>query len=166
MSFSPVPRFSFRSITEISPGFTRELGLNFLMLDLDNTIAAYSEQTPSNELLEWAAAMADCGVELFIVSNSRREVRVKAFAETLGIGFMISARKPSPKGLLSAMETAGYNREESAFAGDQVYTDALAANRAGIASIIVHPRSLRNPFLALRYALESPFRALSRNQLQ
>ena len=159
MSFSPVPRFSFHRITEIPPCFANGLGVSFIMLDLDNTIATYNEHAPSDDVRKWADEMAASGVELFIVSNSRREKRVKAFAEALNIGFIKAARKPSPEGLLCAMKTAGYGVGESAFIGDQVYTDALAANRAGIISIIVRPRSLKNPFLALRYALESPFRA-------
>ena len=163
MSFSPVPQFSFRRITEIPPGFIYELGVRFLMLDLDNTIAAYYEHSPAEDVLTWAARMAAGGVELFIVSNSRRVGRVKAFAEAMDIGFVNAARKPSTEGLISAMKAAGYSKGESALAGDQVFTDAIAANSAGIVSIIVHPRSLKNPFLALRYALESPFRAMARN---
>ena len=133
------------------------------MLDLDNTIAAYSEHKPAADVAEWTAAMNAAGVRLFIISNSRREGRVETFAEALNIGFLKAARKPSPEGILSAMRTEGYKQNESALIGDQVYTDALAANRAGIVSIVVRPRSLKNPFLALRFALESPFRALARN---
>lgn len=163
MRFLLVPQFSFRSVTEISPDFLSRLGVGFLMLDLDNTIAAYSEPIPADDVVKWSSDMAACGVKLFIISNSRRTGRVEVFAESLNIGFMKAARKPSPYGMLRAMKDAGYKKNESALIGDQVYTDALAANRAGIVSIVVRPRSLKNPFLALRYALETPFRALVRN---
>ena len=162
MSFSPVPRFSFRSITDISPDFIAGLGIAFLMLDLDNTIAAYNERTLSGNVIQWAADMAASGVKMFIVSNSSRELRVETFAEVLNVSFIKAARKPSPEGLLYAMKAAGFSKNESALIGDQVYTDALAANRAGIISIVVRPRNLKNPLLALRYALESPFRAAVR----
>jgi hypothetical protein len=72
--------------------------------------------------------------------------------------------KPSPKSLLQAMETAGFGADVSALAGDQIMTDALAANRAGIVSIIVRPRRFTNPFLALRYYIEVPFRAMCKNK--
>lgn len=162
MSFFPVPRFSFRDITDISPDFLSNLGISFLMLDLDNTIAAYDERAPAHDVVRWAAEMKTCGVKLLIVSNSRRKERVETFAEALNIGYINAARKPSPKCVLRAMKEAGYSENESALLGDQVYTDTLAANLAKIVSIAVRPRSLKNPFLALRYALESPFRAVAR----
>ena len=163
MSFSPIPHFSFGSVMDISPGFLNELGVRFLMLDLDNTLAGYSDPMPSDDVVKWAENMASCGVKLFIVSNNRLRKRPESFAKAMSVGYVKSARKPSPVGLLLAMKTAGFEKSESALAGDQVYTDALAANRAGILSIIVRPRSLKNPLFALRYALELPFRTITRN---
>jgi hypothetical protein len=164
MSFSLVPKYSFRSLTDVSPDFLNRLGIKFLMLDLDNTIAGYSENTLSESVSRWAAEIKSCGIELYIVSNSIRKKRVRAFARSLGIGVIMGARKPSPKGVLRAMAAAGHSAGDSAFIGDQVFTDTLAANRAGVISIIVDPRRFTNPFLALRYAIESPFRAACRKR--
>jgi len=164
MSFSPVPQFSFRDVTDITPGFLRDLGISFLMLDLDNTIATYGESAPADNISRWAEEMKANGVKLLIVSNSRSKDRVETFAEALNIDFVKAARKPSPKGVLAAMKTAGFGVAESALSGDQIFTDALAANRAGIISIALRPRSLKNPLLALRYSLESPFRMLARKR--
>lgn len=164
MSFSPVPRYSFRAVTDVEPGFLSGLGVRFLMLDLDNTLATYEEDEPSGSISSWVREIEASGVMLLILSNSRREGRVKAFSESLGINFKKAARKPSPKSVRAAMDEAGYGAEKSALIGDQAFTDALAANRAGVISIAVRPRSLRNPLLAARYALEAPFRAFSRRQ--
>jgi len=135
------------------------------MLDLDNTIAAYSERSPADDVASWAADMKNSGVELFIISNSIRKTRVDDFAKMLGIGFIKGASKPSPKELLNTMDSAGYTPDESALAGDQIFTDTLAANRAGIVSIIVRPRRFTNPFLILRYWFEAPFRAACKNKM-
>ena len=62
------------------------------------------------------------------------------------------------------MNIKGLRADQSALVGDQIFTDALAANRAGIISMIVSPKRLRNPLLVLRYAVESPFRAMCRNR--
>ncbi len=44
--------------------------------------------------------------------------------------------------------------------GDQIFTDILGANRAGICSVLVRPIAWgKNPFRRVRYALETPFRA-------
>ena len=154
-----IPLYAFRRFTDVSPDFLREQGIKFLMLDLDSTIAKYCEKTPSDAVKQWVAAMESNRVTLFIVSNSRRAGRVETFAKPLGIGFIKEARKPSPAGVLRALEETGFNKGESALLGDQVFTDTLAANRAGVISIIVRPLNMKNPLLALRFAIESPFRA-------
>jgi len=165
MIYNAVPRYSFRDITDITPDFLTTRGIRFLMLDLDNTVAAYSEHSPAKEVALWTAEMKNNGIELYFISNSIRKKRVDSFAEALGIGFIKGASKPSPNGLLQTMDTTGFLHGESAFAGDQVFTDTLAANRAGIVSIIVRPRRFTNPFLALRYGIEAPFRALCKSKM-
>ena len=165
MRFSPIPQYAFRKLTDISPDFLEKLDIGFLMLDLDNTVAAYSEHTPCYSVLQWIEQVRSCGIELIIVSNSVREGRVEAFAEALRIGFVKGASKPSPKIVMQTMKESGFTPEKSALIGDQIYTDTLAANRAGVVSIIVKPRRFTNPFLAIRYALEAPFRAICRNRM-
>ena len=162
---SLVPQFSFRDVTDISPDFLTKAGIKFFMVDLDNTIAAYDESSLSDDVSRWAAGMKKSGVELFIVSNSLRKNRVKALAESLAVSYIMGARKPSPKGLLRAIASANAVIGESALVGDQVFTDVLAANRAGIISLVVRPRRFTNPFLTLRYAFEAPFRAMCKNKM-
>ena len=158
--FSPVPQYVFGNITDITPDFLELHEIRFLMLDMDNTIAAYGTHAPSAEVLQWAERMRSCGIELFIVTNSKRTERVVNFAKALGTGFVRNASKPSPSGILRALDQSEHFAGESAFAGDQVYTDVIAANRAGVLSIAVRPLSRENPLLAIRYALEAPFRAI------
>ena len=165
MSFSLAPQFSFRELTDISPLFLEKHGVRFLMLDLDNTVAAYSEHYPAENVAQWAADIKESGIVLGIVSNSVRHGRVESFAKALQIDFILGASKPSPKGVTQTMKESGFSPDESALVGDQIYTDILAANRAGVVSIVVRPRRFTNPFLALRYALEAPFRAMCRNKM-
>jgi len=166
MSFSPIPQYSFREIFDVSPGFLKDLGVSFLMLDLDNTVASYVEHMPSDSITEWVAEMKAYGIGLCIVSNSVRKDRVDNFSRSLGIEFIKGASKPSPKGILQAMADAGFSADDSAFIGDQLFTDTLAANRAGVVSIVVRPRRFSNPFYALRYASEAPFRAIGKKKMR
>jgi len=161
--FSLIPHYSFRELTDITPEFLKRIGIKFFMLDLDNTISAYNEHSPSDFVLNWCSEIRSNGIELFIVSNSSRESRVRSFSKALDTDFIMRAHKPSPKGLKSAIIAAGYSANVSALAGDQVFTDALAANLAGVVSIVVKPVRLKNPFLAIRYIFEIPFRALCRS---
>jgi len=163
--FSLIPQYSFSDITDVTAEFLEQLGIKFLMLDLDNTIAAYNEHVMSDSIMQWIADVKSGGTELFIISNSTRKHRVKSHSESIGAEFIMESCKPSPKSLHDAMESAGFDSGVSALAGDQILTDTLAANRAGIISIIVRPRRFTNPFLALRYFVEVPFRALCKNKI-
>lgn len=43
--------------------------------------------------------------------------------------------------------------------GDQIFTDTLGGNRAGITTVLVKPLAWgKNPGRRLRYAIETPFR--------
>lgn len=160
MSFSPLPGFSFRGLTDVAPDFLTKHGIKFLMLDLDNTLAPYGELQPTQAVIKWVNSIKNAGITLFFVSNSKKPTRVEVFSHSLGIEYLKEARKPSPTKLLQAISQSGFNKGEAALVGDQIYTDVLAANRAGVVSIIVKPISLKNPLLALRFAFESPFRLI------
>ena len=161
---SLIPDYSFNCITGITPDFLKRIGIKFLMLDLDNTIAAYDEHVFAGNISKWISDIQDKGVDLFIISNSTRKKRVKSHSDSIGVSFLMKSQKPSTKSLLHAMEVSGHSPDTSALAGDQILTDTAAANRAGIVSIIVRPRRFTNPFLALRYFFEIPFRAMCKNK--
>jgi HAD superfamily phosphatase (TIGR01668 family) len=158
MSFSPFPRYKFYTLLRLTPEFLRGIGVSLLMLDLDNTIAPYRTAEPSAATIEWARAMENAGITLFIVSNSRKSNRVAAFAAALGIEYVYHARKPSPRTVLEVAARLNVPPCEAALAGDQIFTDTLAANRAGAVSILVKPIKFENPLHALRYIAEQPIR--------
>jgi len=164
MRFSLIPQYSFREITDVTTDFLEHLGIKFLMLDLDNTIAAYDEHILSDDIMQWIGDIKKSGIELFIISNSTRKNRVESHSVSIGADFILESYKPSPKSLLHAMEISGFSPDISALAGDQILTDTLAANRAGVTSIIVRPKRFTNPFLAIRYFIEIPFRAMCKNK--
>lgn len=157
MSFKLIPDYRFRSIYDIGPDFLKELGISLALLDLDNTMAPYSREYPTDELNSWIESLKKAGITPYIISNSRKP-RPEIFAEALSIPFIKRAKKPSDKAVKQAMEICGKTPAETTLIGDQIYTDALAANRAGVTSIVVRPIEMKNPLLALRYGAEMPFR--------
>ena len=164
MSFSPVPDYRFKELCDISAGFLIKNGVSWLLLDLDNTIAPYGVASPSEEVVAWADQLKGAGISLHIVSNSKKTGRVSSFADALGISYIYRAKKPSPRAVRELLQKLKVAPSKAALAGDQIYTDVLAANGAGVMSIVVHPIKFTNPFLALRFALELPFRALRRGK--
>lgn len=157
-NFSLFPKFIFKILEDVSPDFLKSQGIKFVMLDIDNTIASYDEHVPSDPVRQWFEDIRSNDINPFLISNSTNDERVKAFAGALGVSFIMYARKPLPNALYRAMGMANVSAQESALIGDQVFTDTLAANLANVTPIIVHPRKLTNPFFAIRYFIELPFR--------
>ena len=56
------------------------------------------------------------------------------------------------------MAREGYAPSQTAFIGDQIYTDTLCARRCGCFAVLVRPIAFSNFWLRLRYWLEFPFR--------
>ncbi|MCL2248206.1 MAG: YqeG family HAD IIIA-type phosphatase [Oscillospiraceae bacterium] len=159
-----IAKHSFKDLTDIEMELLAEQGIRFLMLDLDNTIAAYNENEPSEPVLKWFEKLKVSEIKPFIISNSTRTDRVEGFAKALDIGFIMKAGKPSPRPLKKAMRESGFEPSESALVGDQTFTDVLSANLAGVTPILVRPKGFTNIFLALRYYFEVPIRLLCKNK--
>lgn len=156
---SPIlsPDLMLNSIYDLSPGFLKERGICLLLMDLDNTLAPYSENRPSVALRNWLDTLKRAGIEPFILSNNRGS-RPRVFASALSLDYVGHAGKPSVKKLRAVLKKKGLSAAQAAIIGDQLYTDILCGNRAGVYAIAVRPIDIKNPFRALRYALELPFR--------
>ena len=157
MSFSLRPKYYIESLLSLTPQMLKERGIDLLVLDLDNTVSPYDEQYPTEAVLSWTEDMKQGGIQLYFVSNSKK-IRPDVFAKAMDIPFIKHARKPSPKYIRKAAEDTGVPLSRTALAGDQIFTDVLGANLAGVSSVLVRPIKFTNPFLALRYYVEMPFR--------
>ena len=165
MSLSPIPRGVYPSVTDISPRALAEKGIRLVLADLDNTLVPYRATEPPAELMAWKEALEENGIRLFLLSNSRKPGRAQKFAEKLGIPFQGHSGKPKRGGYLKAMERMGARPEETVMVGDQIFTDTLGANNAGVPPLLVRPiRLAGNPGRYLRYAAETPFRLLGRRR--
>lgn len=163
MSFSLLPERKFKSVTDITPEVLGELGVRFLILDVDNTIAPYKTLTLEKSVTGWAGRLKAAGVELYIVSNNKGE-RPEVFAGLLDVPYIKRAGKPSPRGVREVLERTGTEPGAAALAGDQIYTDTIAANLSGVHMLLVEPIKFTNPFLAVRYFFELPFRREKRHK--
>ncbi len=156
-----LPKYIFPKITDISPDFLLSQDIRLLLMDFDNTMLPYTTNEPTKELLEWMEKLQAAGIRLCIVSNSKRP-RVPTFSKVYNIPCVTHAGKPGTKGIRIAIEKIGESK--AALVGDQIYTDVLGANLAGIPSIIVRSIHNHNIWLKLRHVLELPFLALAKNR--
>ena len=165
MPFSLIPCGVYDSIYDISPKAPARKGIKLVLADLDNTLIPYQDTDPRPEIFAWKEALEAEGIALFLLSNSRKPIRPKHFAEQLDIPYQGHSGKPKKKGYLRAMERMNCKPEETVMIGDQIFTDTLGAHNAGVTPLLVKPiRLAGNPGRYLRYAGETPFRMLGRGR--
>ena len=165
MAFSLIPQGVYRSIYHMDKEALARRGVKLLLADLDNTLARYGQRKPDQQLCHWVEDLRERGIQVFILSNSRKPDRVSAFADALGVPFYGRAHKPGRTGFAAALKQTGCRPEEAAMVGDQIFTDVLGANRMEIPAYLVEPIQLAgNPGRYLRYAVETPFRVLGRKR--
>ena len=156
MSFPLLPKHIAKDVTQLTPQLLHDLGIRLLMLDFDNTIVPYTTSTPTDRMEQWLRQMLDSDIAICVVSNSRKD-RVKIFCDRYGIPCITHARKPFSKGIQACLARYGLPAGQCALAGDQIYTDTLGANCAGVTSILVKAIDNHNFWLKARHVLELPF---------
>lgn len=163
MPFSLLPKLIAPALPDLSPELLRGRGVKLLMLDFDNTIVPYTTNLPTERMERWLGEMLHSDIQICVVSNSHKD-RVKIFCEKYGIPCVTHAKKPFSKGIRQCLSRFGMPREQCALVGDQIFTDTLGANCAGITSILVKAIDNHNIWLKLRHAAEMPFIFLARNR--
>ena len=163
MPFSLLPKVIAPALTDVDGALLSRLGVELLMLDFDNTIVPYTTSVPTQEIERWLDWVKQSGVQVCVVSNSRKE-RVKVFCRHYGIDCITHARKPFSQGIRQCLERYGIPARQAALVGDQIYTDVLGANRMGVTSILVSAIHNHNFWLKARHVLELPFIFAARNR--
>ena len=164
MPFSPLPKIIAEKLTDITPELLRKRKIRLLMLDFDNTIVPYTTTVPTPEMESWLKQMnALEDIQVCIVSNSKND-RVPRFCRERGMAVITHAKKPFPKGIRECLDRYGIPAENAALIGDQIFTDTLGANNAGVMSILVEAIDNHNFWLKARHVLELPFIFTARNR--
>ncbi len=156
MPFSLQPWLMVDRLTDLTPEFLHGCGIRLLLLDFDNTVIPYTTDTADAETHAWFDRMANSGIRLCVVSNSRKD-RAKRFCRARKIPCITNAGKPFGNGIRLALEQFGITPENCALVGDQIYTDTLGANISGVMSILVKSIDNHNFWLKARHVLELPW---------
>ena len=151
------PTLYRRRITDVTVDDLHCLGVKALLLDVDNTLTTHDAPDLTNAVKAWLTDMQTAGFSLIIVSNNRAE-RVAPFAEKIGLSYYAHARKPLPFGFRAAAKQVGVCRKECVVIGDQLFTDMLGANLAGIPSILLEPiqPETQQKFIVFKRKIEKP----------
>lgn len=112
-------------------------GYRGLIFDIDNTLVPHG--FPADErAMDLFRRLHAIGFRWVLLSNNGK-VRVKSFWEKVGGDYIFRAGKPKPANYHKAMERMGTDGDTTIFVGDQIFTDVMGANRAGIRTILVEP---------------------------
>ena len=132
------PHHTFLCYRDVTPAVLRELGIDTLLLDIDNTLAPYEQPEPDSHICAWLDALREAGIKAALLSNNHGE-RVELFSKTLGIPVQHDSCKPLPFKAKKLLKSIGADRARAALMGDQIFTDVICARLAGIKAILVPP---------------------------
>ncbi len=148
-----------RAIWEVDLDDLASRGIRGIVLDLDNTIVYWRKGEVLPKARVWIEAARQRGMKVCLASNASRASRVARVAESLAVDHVGRAAKPFAATYRRAMEVMGTSPSTTCGIGDQVLTDIVGANRAGLTSILVEPLSSReSPHTWLLRLLERPMR--------
>ncbi len=132
------PTVKINRITDITPDQLAAMGVDTLLIDVDNTLSTFKGERFVNGFEQWRDEMLSCGIKLRILSNAKTR-RLNKFACRAGIEGTGMALKPLPFGYLRAVRQSGSKVKTTAVVGDQIFTDILGGSLAGVKTFLVEP---------------------------
>lgn len=119
----------------------REQGIRCVLVDRDNTLVPRDTKVAPPAVSSWLDRLREAGIAVCMVSNNFHTNAVCASAEQLGCAVVHHAMKPAPVAVHIALHTMGVPKEQTVLVGDQLFTDVIAGNLAGVRTILVRPQS-------------------------
>ena len=139
-------------------------GYRGIVFDIDNTLVPHGKMG-DDELKVFIDGLREIGFKLMLVSNNSRE-RNDRFAVPLGLEYIHKAGKPGSKGYIKAYSRMKLIPQQVLCVGDQLFTDILGGNRAGMHTILVNPIDPAEEIqIILKRKLEAPILFCYRKKL-
>jgi HAD superfamily phosphatase (TIGR01668 family) len=130
-------------------------GYRGIIFDIDNTLVPHGAPA-DQQAISLFAHLKELGFSCMLLSNNK-EPRVKMFNDAVKVSYMYRAGKPNPSGYREAMRRLGTDTSNTIFVGDQIFTDVMGANLAGIRTILVKPIHPKEEIqIVLKRFLEKP----------
>lgn len=139
-----IPDFLFSRAIDVPASFYLDHKIKAVFSDLDNTLAAYHEPLPSQEVKDYVAALKEQGIDFYIASNNHGK-RVNEYSKALGVECASMLFKPFALFFKRFIKSRGLSPIQCAMVGDQTVTDVAAGNKAGCLTILVEHLSEEKP---------------------
>ena len=130
-----------RDITDVDVDELAASGVRCVLFDRDNTVVPRDTGVAPESVMDWICRVREAGIALCMVSNNFHSQQVEASAAELGCAVVHHAMKPAPFAVRRALAIVGVDASEAVLIGDQVFTDVMAGNLAGVRTILVEPQS-------------------------
>lgn len=132
------PTWHFQKVADIHFDLIKQLGIKLIFIDIDNTIAPRDSDNFVPSAVTWIETVRKFGVTFAFLSNGMPGRVIRA-GKLLGIRNVYPGLKPLPFGYWFGMLRFRAKPSKTLMIGDQLPTDILGANLAGIRSILVDP---------------------------
>lgn len=110
-------------------------GCRGIIFDIDNTLVHHGEN--SNEKVDRLfRCLHRKGFKTILLTNND-DKRVKRFIKNINTPYICDAEKPAPENFIKAVNVMKLRKGQVIVVGDQIFTDILGANKAGLKSILV-----------------------------
>ncbi len=153
------PTIYVNKVTDIDNDLLQKHKIKAVLLDIDNTLSPHNINKPFDGVNEWLDEIKKLKIKLLILSNRSNIQSVDSFAKKLNLEYVANAKKPFQAGFNRAISMLKLPRENILLVGDQIFTDILGANIAGIKSALVAPQDKSESlFIKIKRLFEMPFR--------
>ncbi|MFR8530959.1 MAG: YqeG family HAD IIIA-type phosphatase [Anaeromassilibacillus sp.] len=152
-----LPTVAVETLLDVTPELLASMGVDTVLLDVDNTLAYHGSQEPFPGTVEWTHELRSRGFRVMILSNNFAK-RVAPFAEKYDLPFLSFSIKPLPIAYFRAIHKLGARREKAVVIGDQVFTDVVGANLSRTNPYCSHRAGGKGFSIRVRRTLERPVR--------
>ncbi|MDE7295533.1 MAG: HAD-IIIA family hydrolase [Oscillospiraceae bacterium] len=130
------PSYYAESVFAVDYDELYKKGCRGIIFDIDNTLVHHGDD--SNEQVdELFRRIGRMGFKTVLLTDNDEE-RVVRFVKNIDSPYICDAGKPDPESFLKALDIMQLTKDKAVVIGDQIFTDILGANKAGIASILVN----------------------------
>lgn len=151
-----IPDYFLKSVIDVDIDFINKNNIKAVVFDVDNTLVGFKEPNPDDRIKAYIQDLKNNGIKVAVASNNSKH-RVSVFCEQIDVPFVYRACKPLPFSVVGLCKKMGVKTKNTAFVGDQIYTDMLCANLCGMTSVLVDIIDTKeNLTFKIKRALEKP----------
>lgn len=155
----------FKNLLDIEISVLKNLGIDCVLLDIDNTIKPYGAEKVEAVYAVWIDEAKAAGINVILCSNNY-SCNVEPVARQLSCDFVAFCLKPSPFGYFRAYLKSKTKIEKILIIGDQFFTDILGGKFMFIKTFLVDPISEESEGSTVRFRrmLTKPFTERIKNR--